>query len=320
MFEFAWPWLFLLLPLPLVVYKLVSPVVREAPLTLPSLPDGLGAKQPGNIWRKVLMTLFWLLLVIAAARPVWYGDPVDINPEHRDLMLAIDLSLSMETEDMKGPTGSTDRLSAVKSVVSDFIKKREGDRLGLVVFGRHAYLQTPLTFDRYTVQQQLERTVAGMIGESTSIGEGLGIATKTFIDSDAPQRVIVLLSDGANTSGVLDPIEAAELARDSKVTIYTVGVGADEILQRSLFGTRRINPSRDLDEDALRKIADLTGGQYFRARNPEELEKIYQTINQLEPVSNAEQTWRPRDEMFRYPLSASLLLSVLIVLLRRRYG
>ncbi|MEF1220795.1 VWA domain-containing protein, partial [Photobacterium damselae] len=176
-------------------------------------------------------------------------------------------------------------------VLSNFIEKRKGDRLGLVLFGDHAYLQTPLTFDRHTVEQQLDRTVLGLVGQSTAIGEGLGIATKTFIKSKAPQRVIILLSDGANTAGVIDPLEAAKLAKESGVTIYTVGIGADEMLQRSIFGVQKVNPSQDLDEKTLTKIAQMTGGKYFRARNPQELDKIYQIINQLEPVNNAQQTW-----------------------------
>ena len=321
MLEFAWLWAWLLLPLPWLVYRFARPAVQPAAIRLPKLPAGIGRQQPDTRWRKVILALTWCCLLGALSRPVWYGDPIEINPEHRDMLLAVDLSGSMSIEDMVTADGqSIDRLTTVKQVLSDFIAKRQGDRLGLVLFANHAYLQTPLTFDRNTVQEQLGRTVLGLIGQSTAIGEGLGIATKTFIDSEAPQRVIILLSDGANTAGVIDPIEAAELAARNNVTIYSVGVGAEEMLQRSLFSTRKINPSHDLDEKMLTRIAEMTGGQYFRARNPQELENIYQLINQMEPINTAQQTWRPRQELFRYPLALAILFSVVIAVMRRHYG
>lgn len=321
MLEFSWLWAWLLLPLPWFVYRFSKPVVQPAAIRLPKLPGGIGRQQPNTRWRKGLMALSWICLLAALSRPVWYGDPVVITPDHRDMLLAVDLSGSMSIEDMTTENGDNiDRLSAVKRVLDDFIAKREGDRLGLVLFANHAYLQTPLTFDRNTVREQLGRAVLGLIGQSTAIGEGLGIATKTFIDSEATQRVIILLSDGANTAGVIDPLEAADLAARSNVTIYTVGVGAEEMLQRSFFSTRKVNPSQDLDEKMLTRLAEMTGGQYFRARNPQELENIYQLINQMEPINTAQQTWRPRQELFRFPLSVAVVLSVIIVVMRRRHG
>ena len=321
MFEFIWIWALAMLPLPLLVYRLSKPAKQPAAIRLPKLPADLGQQQRSSRWLMILMATAWLCLVAALSRPVWYGDPIEITPEHRDMMLAVDLSGSMSIKDMITDDGKAiDRLTAVKDVLHDFIGERSGDRLGLVLFANHAYLQTPLTFDRDTVQQQLDRTVLGLIGQSTAIGEGLGIATKTFIDSEAPQRVIVLLSDGANTAGVIEPLEAAELAARSDVTIYTVGVGAEEMEQRTFFSTRTVNPSQDLDEKMLTRIAEMTGGQYFRARNPQELEQIYQMIDQLEPINTAQQTWRPRQELFRFPLALSLLLSVIVVFMRRHHG
>ncbi|WP_311567488.1 vWA domain-containing protein [Photobacterium arenosum] len=320
MFEFVWWWAFVLLPLPWFIYRFTRPVQPEAVITLPVLPENL-VKKPIRRWQGILALLCWVSLLGALARPVWFGDPVQIQPEHRDMLLAVDLSGSMSIEDMVDGQGNTvDRLTAVKQVVTDFIGKRQGDRLGLVLFANHAYLQTPLTFDLNTVKQQLARTVLGLIGQSTAIGEGLGIAAKSFINSDAEQRVIILLSDGANTSGVINPMEAAKLAAENKVRIYTVGIGADEMVQRSFFGDRMVNPSQDLDEHALTQIAALTEGQYFRARNPQELASIYQSINDLEPVSTAQQTWRPREELFRFPLAGALLFSVLLAIRWRRYG
>ncbi|KKD00287.1 vWA domain-containing protein [Photobacterium halotolerans] len=320
MFEFIWWWVLILLPLPWFIYRFSKPVQPVAAITLPVLPENL-VKKPVRRWQSILALLCWISLLGALARPVWFGDSVQIQPEHRDMLLAVDLSGSMSIEDMVDGQGNTiDRLTAVKQVVTDFISKRQGDRLGLVLFANHAYLQTPLTFDLNTVKQQLGRTVLGLIGQSTAIGEGLGIAAKSFINSDAEQRVIILLSDGANTSGVINPLEAAKLAAENKVRIYTVGIGAEEMVQRSFFGDRMVNPSQDLDEHALTQIASLTGGQYFRARNPQELASIYQSINDLEPVSTAQQTWRPREELFRFPLAGALLFSVLLAIRWRRYG
>lgn len=321
MFEFVWWWSCLLLPLPWFFYKWIKPVARPAAIKLPHLPKGLNEQQTSNRLMQIMMFLLWISLLLALARPIWYGAPIQIEPEHRDMMLAVDLSGSMKVQDMVMANGDmSDRLTAVKQVLDEFIKKREGDRLGLVLFADHGYLQTPLTLDRNTVAQQLDRAILGLIGESTAIGEGLGVATKTFINSKAPQRVIILLSDGANTSGIIDPLEAAKLAKDNDVTIYTIGIGAEEMHQRSLFGSRIINPSLELDEKTLKEIAQMTGGQYFRARDPKELENIYQIINQLEPISSVQQTWRPRHEMFRWPLSVALVLSIIIVMLRRRHG
>lgn len=320
MFEFIWWWVWFFLPLPWFVYRFVPEVPQPAAIRLPSLPTDISEQQPKQWWRKSLVILCWVCLIAATSRPVWYGDPIEVQPKHRDMLLTVDLSGSMAIEDMVTSNGNIDRLTAVKQVLSDFIQKRQGDRLGLVLFADHAYLQTPLTFDRKTVEEQLNRAVLNLIGKSTAIGEGLGIATKTFIESDAPQRVIVLLSDGANTSGVIDPLEAAELAKKSNVTIYTIGVGAEEMQQRQFMFTRTVNPSQDLDEKTLTKIAELTGGQYFRARNPQELSTIYNIINKLEPVSEAQQTWRPREEWFRFPLMGALLFSIIILIIRKRHG
>ncbi|QUJ69345.1 VWA domain-containing protein (plasmid) [Photobacterium sp. GJ3] len=320
MFEFLWWWAFVLLPLPWLISRVARPVEPSARVFLPVLPKQ-ATRQPSRRWPVILACLCWGCLIAAIARPVWFGDPVQIQPEHRDMLLAVDLSGSMSTEDMVDEDGqSIDRLTSVKQVVSDFISQRQGDRLGLVLFANHAYLQTPLTFDLNTVKQQLNRSVLGLIGQSTAIGEGLGIATKSFINSENAQRVIVLLSDGANTSGVIAPMEAATLAAENQVKIYTVGIGADEMIEQSFFSRRIVNPSQDLDEKTLTQIATLTGGQYFRARNPEQLARIYQSINDLEPVSSASQTWRPQEELFRIPLAVALLLSVMLAIHWRHYG
>lgn len=319
-FEFVWWWILLLLPLPLLVYYFVPPLEEKTAITLPYLPSDTRHQAPANMAEKGLTLLLWLFLLLACARPVWYGEPVEMQPKHRDLMLVVDLSGSMETRDMASEDGHIDRLSAVKNVLTEFIAKRKGDRLGLVFFANHAYLQTPLTLDRATISQQLNRSVLNLIGSKTAIGEGIGLATKTFIDRDAQQRVIVLLSDGSNTSGVIEPITAAEIAQKYHTTIYTIGIGAGEMEIDGFFGSRTVNTAKDLDETTLARIAELTGGQYFRARNQQELQQIYDEIDRLEPISGATQTWRPQSEWFPYPLGLALTCSVLLAIMRRRRG
>ncbi|MDV6252142.1 VWA domain-containing protein [Vibrio sp. EA2] len=318
--EFVWWWALILLPLPLLVYKLLPQESQQAEIKLAYLPDNTHSNKPKQKLQKILSIAIWTLLIIACARPVWFGDPIEFQPKYRDLMLVVDLSGSMQKEDMNLDGEFTDRLTAVKKVLSDFVAKRKGDRLGVVLFGDHAYLQTPLTADRQAVIQQINQTVIGLVGNRTAMGDGIGLGTKTFVDSDAPQRVMILLSDGGNTAGVLDPLEAAEIAKKYNATIYTVGVGAGEMMVKEFFMTRKVDTAADLDEKTLTQIAEVTGGQYFRARDAEQLESIYETINQLEPVSSDTQTWRPQSEWFRYPLSTALGLSVLLFFLRRKHG
>lgn len=318
--SFEWWWAFLLLPLPLVIYFVVPSARTTAPIQLPYLPKSADGAAPKKNIARLLVCLVWLAFITALARPVWYGEPITTSPKHRDLMLVLDLSYSMSQKDMRDDQEEyIDRLSAVKKVVSDFAQQREGDRLGLVLFADHAYLQTPLTLDSNTISQQVNSLVLKLIGDKTAIGEGIGLATKTFIDSDAPQRVMVLLSDGSNTSGVLDPIEAAKIAKKYNATIYTIGIGAGEMMVQDFFMTRKVNTAQDLDEKTLNEIAQITGGQYFRARNADELAKIYDTINQLEPVSNATQTWRPQTEWFGLPLAIAFIAFTLLLVTRRNH-
>jgi len=317
--EFVWWWLVILLPLPLLINRVLPPVKERAAIKLPYLPKQDSLAPPRQWLPKALAIAIWICVVAATCRPVWYGDPVTISPKARDMMLVVDLSYSMSQEDMKSGDQFIDRLTAVKKVLSDFIAKREGDRLGLIFFADHAYLQTPLTLDRHTISQQLNQAVLRLIGTKTAMGEGIGLATKTFIDDKAPQRVMILLSDGSNNSGVLDPIEAAKIAKKYHTTIYTVGVGAGEMMVKEFFLTRKVNTAEDLDEKSLKEIAQITGGKYFRARNQQDLADIYDTINKLEPISKAAQTWRPQDEWFGYPLALALLLSVILFIVRRNH-
>jgi Ca-activated chloride channel family protein len=198
------------------------------------------------------------------------------------------------------------RYAATKAIAGDFIKRRAGDRIGLILFGTQAYLVTPLTFDRDTASKQLDESAIGLPGKETAIGDAVGLAVKRLRDRPQEQRVLVLLTDGVNTSGELDPAKATDLAAANHVRVYTIGVGADRMRVDSLFGSRTVNPSADLDEPMLTAMADRTGGRYFRARNSEELAGIYRAIDALEPAADATQSLRPIDEWYWMPLAMAL--------------
>ncbi len=262
--------------------------------------------------------LVWLCLLLAAARPQWLGEPIEQAVSGRDLMLAVDLSGSMEIEDFFLHGRAVDRLTATQWVAGQFIERRVGDRIGLILFGEQAYLQAPLTFDRTTVHILLDEAVIGLAGDKTAIGDAIGLAAKRLRDNPAEQRVLILLSDGANTAGAVSPLQAAEVAAREKLKIYTIGVGADQMIVNDLFGTRRVNPSQDLDEEAMNAIAEKTGGRYFRARDTNELENIYALLDELEPVERTKHFYRPRTELYHWPLAAALLLAAALAVTKLR--
>lgn len=319
MFEFAWPWVLLVLPLPWIFRYLLPAADSQQPqaLVVPfyahlqPLAQGAANQRAGKInHRQWLYLIIWLLLVASACRPQWLGEPVELPVTGRDLMLAVDLSGSMAEEDMVVQQRVVDRLTALKNVLSEFILRREGDRLGLILFGTQAYLQAPLTFDRRTVTQLLDESVINLAGKNTAIGDAIGLAVKRLRERPEGQRVLILMTDGANTAGQMEPLKAAELAAQAGVKIYTIGVGAGEVLRRTLLGVQRVNTARDLDESTLQKIAELTGGEYFRARDPQGLEAIYQQLDQLEPLAEEAESFRPLHALYMWPLGAAVLLSL----------
>ncbi len=307
--SFIWPWVFLMLPLPWLVYRFMPPAApRHYRLRVAWLSSQQSVKS-GTLrnQRKTLRLLvgswLWLLLIVAAAHPQWIGEPQPLPNKGRDLMLAVDISGSMQMDDMVLNKQRIDRLTAVKEIVSDFVLRREGDRLGLIVFGTQAYLHVPMSHDRKTVSAQLEEIQLRMAGDQTAIGDAIGLAVKRLKDQPEGGRILILLTDGANTAGSIDPIQAAQLAAGQKLKIYTVGIGADELEVETLFGlTRRINPSQDLDEITLRNIARATDGTYFRARSTEELDAIYKELDRLEPIEQQAQVFRPRHSLMHWPL------------------
>ena len=314
----AWPWLLLLAPVPWLL-RLVMSTSNSGDLQALRVPwfSAVAGDKGGWMrkpWLALVATLVWLLLVLAASRPQWVGEIESLPVTGRDLLLAVDISGSMDTQDMILKRTAVNRLKVVKKVAGEFIQRRHGDRVGLILFGSRAYLQTPLTFDTETTATLLEESEIGLAGRETAIGDAIGLAVKRLRDDAAAERVLVLLTDGANTSGEVQPLQAAGFAARDGLTVYTVGVGADEMMVQDFFGSRVVNPSADLDEDTLRAIADQTGGRYFRARDAESLEKIYEILDELEPVESDVEIIRPTDELFYWPLGLAYILAMLAAL------
>ena len=318
MFELLWPLVLLSLPLPLLVRRLLPPAAEGngAALRVPFFGEletlaGVGVARGSS--RSAWAWLAWALLCLAAARPQWVGEAQSLPMSGRDLMLAVDVSGSMAAEDMEIGGRNVDRLTAVKVVLGDFLQRRIGDRVGLVLLGQFAYQMTPLTFDRNSVRYQLETSAIGLAGRETAIGDAIGLAVKRLRQRPSDQRVLILLTDGVNTAGQLPPLKAAEIAQSEKVRVYTVAIGG-EGGQMRVFGMPIATPGAEIDEATLEQIAKLTGGQFFRARDTAELAGIYAELDRLEPAEAEGESLRPRRELFPYPLLAALLLAALPLL------
>lgn len=328
-FKFVWPLALLLLPLPWLIKaeRQSHTDIRAPKLPLYSTLKLIGVEHPANVddmgrWRSVCLLAAWFCLVFALARPTYYGDPVDIDLSGRDLMMAIDISPSMKEQDLTLNNQNVTRLDVVKQVVSDFIQERRGDRVGLILFGSQPYIQAPLTFDTETVDTLLKEAYLGMAGQATAIGDAIALGVKRLRNRPENSRVLILMSDGANTAGEIPPEKAAQLAAQENIKIYTIGIGADEMLKRSLFITQRVNPSADLDEKMLTAIAEATQGQYFRARDTEALKAIYDRINELEPIEQEGKTYRPSKAIYHWLLATALCLYLALLLNKawRSYG
>lgn len=328
MIQFIWPWVFALLPLPWLFHQFLPKAAnRDASLYVPffshlssieAVAPKVGAR---NRMIALLAIIAWLLLVLAASRPQYVGEPIQLPTTGRDLMLAVDISGSMEAQDIQLNGQNATRLQVVKSVVGDFVTRRTGDRLGLILFAARAYTQAPLTFDRDTVETLLYEAEIGIIEENaTAIGDAIGLGVKHLRERPEASRILILLTDGVNNAGEVTPLQAGDLAARENIKIYTIGIGADASTTNSLFGPRTINPSADLDEDTLTRIATNTGGQYFRARDRNELEGIYEALDELEPVEQEAETYRPTIALFYWPLGLAMAFSFLIAFLRIPWG
>ena len=311
MLIFDQPWLFLVLLAPLAVRALLPPFRdRKAALRSPFFDElahaaGLEPSEGSVVEKRsafasVVLALCWLTLVTALARPQWVEDPITKIESARDLMLAVDLSGSMDTRDFIDADGDRiDRLSAVKLVLDDFVNRRETDRLGLILFGNAAFLQVPFTLDHSTFRTLLAETRVGMAGPQTMMGDALGLAIKLFDASEVEQRLLILLTDGNDTGSKVPPPKAAQIAADNGITIHTIGVGDPSAAGEA-----------PLDEATLQGIASTTGGQFFRANDSEELEAVYASLDELEPLEFESSSYRPKRELFMWPLAAFLVLGL----------
>ena len=321
---FAWPWWLLAIPLPWLVRALVPPLRNTGPALVVPYGDALQVvsqagtqslrTRGGGAWRWVA----WALLCIAAARPQQLGEPIAPPQAGRDMLLALDLSGSMSEVDMTLGGRSVDRLTAAKAVIADFLDRRRGDRVGLIVFGDRAHALTPLTHDLDAVRGQLADSVPGLAGQATAIGDALGLSVKRLLPQPVGQRVVILLTDGVNTAGQIEPATAAGLARDNGVRVHTIAFGGDGSM--SLFGVRVPVPGGGdaVDETALRMIATETGGRFFRATDVEALVDIYADLDRIEPVARPGRAVRPTIERYAWPLAAALLIAALGVAWPRR--
>jgi len=307
----AWPWMACLLPLPLLGYRLRRAAKPSGSALYLPFAGPLSAREAASGVSRPSRMLFgaaWIALVLAAMRPQWLGPPEPSATSGRRIILAVDVSGSMATEDM---AGGESRLQVVRQVAGDFIEHRRGDRIGLILFGTHAYIQAPLTTDLNTVHRFLDQAVVGIAGTQTAIGDAIGLAIKRLTASPgygrgAHQAVMILLTDGGNDAGVVPPIEAARLAAEEGLRIYTIGVGA--AVRQGPFGFATGNT--DLDVHLLRQIASITGGEFFRATDRSALEQVYRQIDRLAPAPGRKQWLRPVDEWFVWPLALALLLSI----------
>lgn len=311
MLEFAWPWAFAVLPLPLLAWWLLPPYREQrSSIQIPfftRVAEAIGqTPQPGAVvlrrlpLQMIAAIIIWLLVVSALARPQWVGDPITHDISARDMMLAIDISGSMNQVDFQTPDKRMlQRLDGVKEVVRAFIARRKGDRLGLILFGTRAYVQVPFTADLRTIQTLLDQTQVAMAGEQTAIGDAIGLAIKTFDASKAEQRVMILLTDGNDTASRVPPAHAAEIAHQRGLVVHTIGVG-----NPAASGENRV------DLETLRAVASATGGRFFRAENGAQLEAIYADINKLAPVKLQTESWRPRLPLYQWPLGGAVVIGL----------
>lgn len=312
MIELAFPWALLALPLPWLIWRFAPPSrERITALRIPffrQITEAAGKEpQAGAVilqrqaFQVIVAALVWLLLILSLARPERVGEPIVNEKAARDVMLALDISGSMDERDFEADDGSRlQRLDAVKYVLSDFIAARDGDRIGLIIFGAKAFVQAPFTEDLKSVQSLLDQTQVGMAGPHTVLGDAIGLAIRTFEASEIRDRLLILLSDGADTGSRMSPVNAAEIAASRDVIIYSIGVG-----DPNGEGEDRV------DLAALEDIANRASGEFFFAADETALSEIYQRIDELEPRKVDVQSYRPREALAHIPLAIAALLATI---------
>ncbi len=317
MLYFLWPWLFLLLPLPFLVRRWLPPAPMGGGIALRApyfrvLRKIKGGTAYGTPWTRAsfLAFLAWCLLLLAASQPLWVGDAHDMPASGRDLMLVIDISGSMRQMDFIIDGEHLDRLTVVKKVAGRFIEGREGDRLGLILFGGRPYLRAPLTYDRQAIKTLLEEAEVALAGEYTAIGDAIGLAIKRMRHLSSQSNVIVLLTDGANNEGQVGPRQAALLAAAQGMRIYTIGVGGQDVVTANPYGVWSADGAARFEREVLEEIAALTNGHYFHVLDSAGLESAYRKLDELEPALGADAREYLATPLYPWPLSAALLLSV----------
>lgn len=315
--DFAWPWMFAALPLPWIVARLLPAVAPALALRLPH--RGLNLEARAGLVRRRWPPLWlaaWCLLLCAAARPQIPGPPQASPRSGRAVMLAIDISGSMRATDMVLGGRRVNRFVATQAIVGDFISRREGDKLGLILFGTHAYLVTPLTYDLATVRQQLQSSAVGLAGKATAIGDAIAVGVRRLKDLPQRARVLILMTDGVNTAGHMPPLQAAKIAKAAGVRIYTIGLGSERGGMQGMFGAFFQGSPDSINHRLLKHLAQTTGGRFFRATDTAELADAWRTIGQLEPLKQEAEPVRLRRELFRWPLGAAALFAALAGLWR----
>ncbi len=318
MFAFLWPFVVCVLIGPWLVRRWLKPVQDRKrsdfrfAIYLPFF-DRLNqiSSAPVNVCKvshsKIFPLLGWLFLVLACMRPVWLGDPIPVQRPVRNIVLAMDVSGSMGETDFTIQGQPMTRLEMLKRISTDFIQQRRGDNLGLVIFGSEAYTYAPLSPDVKNLLELVSEIGLGIAGEQTALGDALALSVQTGVSSPAESQMVILLSDGYANAGQIEVNEALKLATNQNVKVYTVGIGSDNQTVQDFFGRFQVNPSLDLDEATLQKIAHQTKGRYFRAKTSQEMSEIYHEIDRLEPVVVSDESMRPQKDLFYWPLMMSLL-------------
>ena len=311
MLEFAYPLAFWALPLPLLVWWLMPPQrERVSALRVPFFEQiaeaaGSEARAGAVVMRRRWLQLFaaalvWLLLVAGLAKPEWVGEPIVRTEAARDIMLALDLSGSMDYHDFPGEDGNdVSRFEAVQRVVDQFVAERESDRIGLIVFGTKAYLQLPFTRDLETARALVELMEVGMAGPKTALGDSIGLAINAFKDSEVDDRLLILLTDGNDTASKMTPINAADIAKLNDIEVHTIGIGNTEAT-----GEDRV------DFEVLAAIARRTGGAFYNAEDETALEAVYRRIDEIAVADVRTQSWRPRDSLVHWPAGFAVILTL----------
>jgi len=326
MFHFYWPWFAWLLPLPFLAYFLYRTKQRNDQRNAPEVYfPGLqrlrkafpvrhsGSSNSSNFMFLFLLSLSWIFLVLALMQPEKVNQYQRENNKGYDLMLAVDVSGSMQALDFSTQSKHVSRLDVVKEIVGKFVRERQGDRVGLVVFGEKAYLHVPLTLDTHSVSKMLNDTVPGMAGNATSIGDAIGVSVRTLRDRPEGSRILVLLTDGEDNASSIPPLEAAKLAKQYGIRIYAIGIGkSGPVPYPTQFGYQMVKVS--MDEELLKSIANLTEAQYFHAEDHQALQSIYEKINALEKTESNQTIFLIRDPYYFYPLGLSMALLLLLSL------